>query len=156
MSLVKWGFVGLLVLPLAEVVTFLAMVLAIGWLWAMAACVVTSVIGLLVLRRSGRTDLDQFLGALSREGLRAIHLESPGLAALLAGILLVIPGFITDVLGALLFLPQFRRWARTKISHARRRRRDPRGRTVIDLAPDQWRQLPDPPIQGKRRRKLRS
>ena len=156
MSLVKWGFVGLLALPLAEGATFVLVALAIGWLWTMAACLATSAIGVILLRRSGRTDLDHFLAALARDGTRAIHLENPGLAALLGGILLVLPGFITDLLGALLFLPQFRSWARTKISHARAQRRNARGRTMIDLPPDQWRQLPDRPLERKRPRKHRS
>jgi UPF0716 protein FxsA len=152
--LVKWGFVGLVALPLAEVATFIAVALTIGWLWAVAACLATSAIGIVLLRRSGRTDLDRFLNALSHEGIRAIHLESPGLPALLGGILLVFPGFITDLVGALLFLPQFRRWARTTVSHARQQRRNARsGRTVIDLPPGEWRQLPDRPIENKRPRK---
>jgi UPF0716 family protein affecting phage T7 exclusion len=156
MSLVKWGFVGLLALPLAEVATFLLVALAIGWLWTMAACLATSTIGVMLLRRSGRTDLDDFLAALARDGVRAIHLESPGVATLIGAFLLVLPGFITDFLGALLFLPAFRQRARAKISHARSQRRNVPGRTVIDLPHDQWRQLPNRPPDRKRRRKHRS
>jgi UPF0716 protein FxsA len=160
MSLVKWGFVALLGLPLAEVTTFVAVALTIGWFWTMAACLLTSAIGLALLQRSGRTDLDQFLAALRRDGLSTIHLESPGLAALLGGILLVFPGFITDILGGLLFLPQFRSWARTRISHARAHRREARrrnhDRVVIDLPPSEWRQLPDRPPERKRSRKRHS
>ena len=156
MSLVKWGFIGLLALPLAEVTTFVLVVLTFGWLWTIAACLATSAIGVILLRHSGRNDFDHFLAALTRDGIRAIHLESPGFAALLGGILLVFPGFITDLLGACLFLPSFRRWARGKVSHARRQRGNARGRTVIDLPPDQWRQLPDRPLDGKRPRKHHS
>jgi UPF0716 protein FxsA len=153
MSLVKWGFVGLLVLPVAEAATFIMVALLIGWLAAMAACLATSAIGLIVLRRAGRAGLDRFLAAFARDGIGAIHLESPGLATLTGGILLVLPGFITDLLGALLFLPAFRRWMRGKIAQARRRPSDPRGRVVIDLPPDQWHQIPDQASERKRRRK---
>ena len=32
MSLVKWGFIGLFLLPVAEMAAFVAVALAIGWL----------------------------------------------------------------------------------------------------------------------------
>jgi UPF0716 protein FxsA len=158
MSLVKWGFVALLALPLAELAAMIAVALTVGWLWTVAACLVTSVAGAILLRRSGRTHLDRFLAAMGRDGLGAIHLESPGLPALLGGILLLIPGFITDVLGALLFLPAFRRWARGRIARSRgdshsTGRNARGGRTVIDLSPEEWRHLPDRPLEGKPRRK---
>jgi UPF0716 protein FxsA len=144
-------------LPLAEVAVFLLAVLTVGWLWTVAIGLATSAAGIILLRRSGRSGLDRFLAALARDGVGAIHLENSGLATLLGGILLVLPGFITDVLGALLFLPPFRRWARTMIGRARgSRRRGSHGPTVIDLAPDQWHQLPDRPLGRKPRRKRSS
>jgi UPF0716 protein FxsA len=143
MSLVKWGFVSLLALPPAELLAFIAVGLAIGWLWTIAACLLTSLIGLLVLTHFGRPAANQFLASLAREGVAAIHLENPGLASLIGGILLLIPGFITDVMAALLFLPPFRRWARARIDGTRAARRGrAHGHNVIDLPPDQWRELP--------------
>src|SRR5438105_12812039 len=105
MSLVKWAFVGLVLLPAAELGVFFLVAVLIGWPWAIAFFLGTSVVGILVLRRSGRADFDRFRAALDREGLRAIHLDAPGLAPMLGGILLVCPGFITDILGAALLLP---------------------------------------------------
>ncbi len=150
MSLMKWAIVGLLALPAAEFAALVLVALAIGWIWTIALFLATSVVGILLLRRSGKRNVDRFLGALSREGVRAIHLETPGLAAVVGGILLVFPGFITDLAGALLFVPAARRWAGTRIGRAiQRRRRDPHGRTVIDLPPDQWRQLPEGKLDDK-------
>ena len=154
MSLVKWAFVGLLVLPAAEIATFILAAQAIGWAGTIAFFLATSLIGVIVLRRSGRRDLDRFLAVLARDGVSAIHLETPGLAAIIGGILLVVPGFITDLAGALLFVTPVRRWASMTIGRAlRRRRRDPPTRTVIDLSPDQWRQLPDGRLEDNRSRK---
>jgi UPF0716 family protein affecting phage T7 exclusion len=70
----------------------------------------------------------------------------------LGGILLVFPGFITDILGAALYLPAPRRWAAGKLA-LRPRRTGRRGRDdrVVDLEPGEWRRLPDP----RRRRKSR-
>ena len=94
-------------------------------------------------------NLDRLRVAFSREGLRAIHLETPGFATMLGGILLVIPGFITDTLGAGLFLPAFRRWAGAAIGRAARRR--PQDTSVIDLEPGEWHQIPDKAKKPRRK-----
>ena len=149
MSLVKWAFIGLLLLPAAELVTFLVVASAIGWFLTIVLFFATSAVGAYLLRRTGRGDLDRLRVAFSQEGLRAIHLETPGFATMLGGILLVIPGFITDILGAGLFFPAFRRWAGAAIGRAARRR--PQDTSVIDLEPGEWHQIPDK--TKKRRRK---
>ncbi len=152
MSLVKWAFVGLVTLPAAEIAMFVLVARMIGSFWAVALFLGTSLLGVLVLRRSGRADLDRFHAALTKDGLRAIHLETPGLATMIGGILLVFPGFITDLTGLLLFLPPFRRWAAAAIGRALRKRQ--RDRSVVDLTPDQWHQVPDNLIddgQGRNR-----
>src|SRR5207249_1582837 len=86
-------------------------VLSIGWLWTLALFLGTSLVGVWLLKRCGREKLNQFGAALQQHGVRAIHLETPGLAPMIGGILLVFPGFITDVLGALLFVSPWRPWA---------------------------------------------
>jgi UPF0716 family protein affecting phage T7 exclusion len=53
MSLVKWGFIGLLALPVAELLVFIVVALSIGWLLALALFLATSLIGMMVLKRSG-------------------------------------------------------------------------------------------------------
>jgi UPF0716 protein FxsA len=111
MSLLKWAFIGLVVLPAAEIVVIILLAVTIGWLWTVLLFLATSAIGVMVLRRTGRGELDRFRTAVSRDGVRAIHLDTPGLAAMVGGILLVFPGFITDLIGALLFVPPVRRWA---------------------------------------------
>ena len=149
MSLVKWAFIGLLILPAAELLALLLLVSLLGWLLTIVLFFGTSVAGVLLLRRSGRGDLDRVRLAFAREGLRAIHLETPGFAAVLGGILLVLPGFITDLTGLALLIPAFRRWAGGAIGRAARsRHRDP---SVIDLEPGEWHQIPDK--RRKRRRK---
>jgi UPF0716 protein FxsA len=149
MSLVKWAFIGLLILPAAELVALLLMVSLLGWLLTIVLFFGTSVAGVMLLRRSGRGDLDRVRLAFAREGLRAIHLETPGFAAVLGGILLVLPGFITDLTGLALLMPAFRRWAGAAIGRAAARR--PRDPSVIDLEPGEWHQIPDK--RRKRRRK---
>jgi UPF0716 protein FxsA len=153
MSLVKWTFIGLIALPAAELIAFVMVASLIGWLRTAALFIATSVVGVLLLRKSGRADLARFRAAFAQRGLRAVHLETPGVATMLGGILLTFPGFITDAVGAALFVPVVRRWAAGKLAtlargRGRHGRRDDR---VIDLEPDQWHQIPDQ--QRGRRRK---
>jgi UPF0716 protein FxsA len=159
MSLVKWALVGVLVLPAAELATFVAATLLIGWLWTVVLFLATSLVGVLVLRRTGRANLSRFGAALRQDGLRAVHLESPGFAAMAGGILLVLPGFITDLLGALLFVAPLRRWAGAAIAQVlRERQRAPPDRRVVELKPHEWRQVSEKTIEHtaspRRRRKL--
>ena len=151
MSLVKWTLIGLLVLPAAELLAFLLIVALIGWWWAAGLFIATSIVGVLLLRRFGRADLDRLRSAFARDGIRALHLETPGMATMLGGILLIFPGFITDLLGAALLLPTVRRWAAARFAtFARSSRRTPRDDRVIELEPGEWHQIPD---RGRRRRR---
>lgn len=157
MSLVKWAFIIFVTLPAAEIGAFILVVLMIGWLWTVVLFLATSLVGIFLLRRYGRNDLNRFRDALASDGLRAIHLETPGFAAMLGGILLVFPGFITDLLGAALLVPRFRRWASAALRNlARRRRRGRHDAPVIDLEPDQWHRLPDHSPKGRRKSKRRA
>ena len=148
MSLVKWAFVALLTLPAAELLALLLATATIGWFWTIVLLLGGSLAGVYLLRQTGRGDLDRLRQAFTRDGLRAIHLETPGFATMLGAILLVIPGFITDIVGLALFVPAFRQWASGAIGRAARRR--PQDPSVIDLDPHEWRQLPEP---GKKRRR---
>jgi UPF0716 protein FxsA len=150
MSLVKWTFIGLAALPAAELLALILVAAVIGWLWTAALFVATSVLGVLLLRKSGRADLDRVRNAFARDGLRAIHLETPGVAPVIGGILLVFPGFITDILGAALYVPPLRRWAAGKLAERARRAERRRDERVIDLEPGEWHHLPNP---RRRRRK---
>ena len=151
MSLVKWTLIGPLVLPAAELFAFFLVAALIGWLWAAGLFIATSIVGALLLRRFGRADLDRLRTAFARDGIRALHLETPGMATMLGGILLIFPGFITDLLGAALLLPTVRRWAAAKLAtFARSSRRTPRDDRVIELEPGEWHQIPD---RGRRRRR---
>src|SRR3954452_9983859 len=105
MSLVKWGFIALLALPAAEITVFIVVALTIGWLRALAVFLATSLIGMIVLKNAGRAARERLRSGLASDGIKPIHLESPDLGTLIGGFLLVLPGFITDVAGALLFLP---------------------------------------------------
>lgn len=153
MSLVKWGFIALFLLPIAELAVFVALALTIGWLWTICLFIATTLVGLILLQHTGRSNLDRFRETFRREGFYAIHLESPGLGPMLGGILLVFPGFITDVAGALLLVPAIRRKFRTLVARAREVRRQQRDPAVVDLTPKEWHQVSEKPIKNPGPRK---
>ena len=154
MPLVKWAFVGLLILPAAEIAALIVVAAIVGWPLTLVLLVATSALGMFLLRKSGRNGLDRLRQALSAEGMRGMHLETPGLASVLGAILLVIPGFVTDLIGATLFVPACRRWASAACAKAARKRRhqarDKSAPSVIDLKPDEWHQVSDRSLDGRR------
>jgi UPF0716 protein FxsA len=101
--------------PVLEVFVFIEVGLAIGWLPAVVLLLGGSLVGIQVLRVQGRTAVERVSAAVSER-------RAPGRAALdgvlgfLGGVLLVIPGFVTGALGALLVLAPTRALARRWIS----------------------------------------
>jgi UPF0716 protein FxsA len=108
-------FLLFLLVPALEVLAFIEVGLAIGWLWAVVLVFGASLAGVRLLRSQGRAAIAAVSAAVS--GQRA-----PGLAALdgalgvLGAALLAVPGFITDAFGVLLLLPPARRQVRRLLS----------------------------------------
>ncbi len=69
----------------------------------------TSLAGAMVLRHAGGNHIARVRVAMGDGSFTALQADSAGALTLLAGILLLIPGFITDVLGLLLLLAPLRR-----------------------------------------------
>jgi UPF0716 protein FxsA len=111
----------LLVVPAAEVFVFIEVGLAIGWLAALALLLGTSALGVVLLRLQARSVIRRASPAI--RGRRA-----PGIVAIdaalgfLGCLLLVVPGFITDALGALLVLAPTRALLGRSISRRLARR----------------------------------
>ena len=102
---------GLLGLLLLELVVVVVLVQQIGVGWTLLGLVATSIIGVIVVRRAGTRALGE-LGAAVRSGQPpATDLADAG-GVVLAGMLLVLPGFVGDVLGAALLLRPVRVAAR--------------------------------------------
>jgi len=144
MSLLKWAIFGLLVLPFAEIVIFIAVALQIGFLAAVALTILTSFIGLSVIRSAGQNSVARVRTAFGERVINRTELDGPGFLTVVAGGLLLVPGFLTDILGLLLLIPFTRQALHAALRHAiakaGRGTGDPQ---VVDLTPDQWRQVPD-------------
>jgi UPF0716 protein FxsA len=142
--LVKRIVIALLLLPPAEVAAFLLVVWAIGFLPALALMILTSAAGVLLLSRAGRGPITRLGGTIRARGVAGVAAEGSGLMRAVAGILLVLPGFITDLIGAGLLIRPLRRWIGAAIGRAAQAPRATTGApAVIDLAPDEWHALPD-------------
>ncbi|MCI5077529.1 FxsA family protein [Oricola sp.] len=137
---------ALLVIPLLEIGVFIAVGSQIGVFPTLGMVVLTAIIGSILLRVQGfglltrmRTELDQ--GRVPGRDL--VH----GVMILIAGILLLTPGFVTDTIGFLLFVPPLRdaiwAFARSRVtvtsaSHAHYETRRQQGPQTIDLSDDEY------------------
>jgi UPF0716 protein FxsA len=109
-------FVLLLIgVPVAEVFVFIEVGLAIGWLPAVVLLLGTSVLGARLLRSRGRAAIERVSLAVSERRAPAPPAIDGALGLLGAG-LLVVPGFVTDALGALLMLAPTRTLTRRWLS----------------------------------------
>lgn len=100
-----------IVLPLVEIFAFIEVGLAIGWIWALLLLFGTSIIGFRMARSQGRTALRELSRAFSeRRPPRATAMD--GALGSIGGLLLLIPGFVTDVIGAVLLLPPAKKLVR--------------------------------------------
>jgi UPF0716 protein FxsA len=147
MNVAKYLLLAVLALPFLELAAFVAVAGTIGFLWALTLLMATSFAGGLVLRHAGGNHIARVRVAMGQGGFTALQADSAGTMTLLAGILLLIPGFITDVLGLLLLLAPLRR-ALAGLFGIKPAPAQPDG--VVDLEPEQWHQVPDPALSDRR------
>jgi UPF0716 protein FxsA len=139
-----------LVVPLTEIAVFVLVGSQIGVLPTIALVVLTAIAGSILLRWQGFAALRRIQQELAMRHVPGKELVQ-GVMVLLAGFLLLTPGFVTDTLGLLLFIPQVRDrvWrflsSRVKIEtfggvgQPRRRAED----SVIDLEDDEYHREPN-------------
>jgi UPF0716 protein FxsA len=114
-------FLLLIVVPAVELLAFIEVGLAIGWLPAVAVLVGTTLLGVSILRIQGRLALQRVSSAVA-ERRPAGGAALDGALGFLGCILLVVPGFVTDAFGALLLFAPTRALLRRWISRRYERR----------------------------------
>jgi UPF0716 protein FxsA len=97
----------LLALPLSEIAVFVAVGSQIGVLATIGLVIATAILGATLLRVQGFGALQKIRLAMAEDRVPGRELVQ-GAMIMLAGVLLLTPGFITDTLGFLLFIPQVR------------------------------------------------
>jgi UPF0716 protein FxsA len=97
-----------------ELAVLIAVGHAIGILATIGLLILSSLIGGILLRREGSRTLAAFIAAVrTRKPPHAELIDGILLAA--AGVLIVLPGFVSDGLGLLLFLPPIRALVRRRM-----------------------------------------
>lgn len=101
------GLLLFLALPFIEIAGFVIVGKEIGVLATLGLIILSAFIGFAMLRRQGLSLLNQMkveaaAGRTPERGI--IH----GTLLILASIFLIIPGFLTDIIGLLLFIPMIR------------------------------------------------
>jgi UPF0716 protein FxsA len=126
---------------------FIAVAASIGFAWAFGLVLIGSFAGALVLRHAGGNHIARVRVAMGQGSFSALQADSNGGIILLAGILLLIPGFITDFLALLLLIAPLRQALGAALRGGPAPRR---ADGVVDLEREQWRQVPDPALRDQR------
>lgn len=91
-------------MPLLEIAGFVIVGKQIGVLATLALILLSTILGFTLLRRQG-FNLLQKIKTETQAGRTPAREMIDGTMLMFAGILLIIPGFITDIIGLLLFIP---------------------------------------------------
>lgn len=138
---VKMIAIGLLTWPLAEVVAFLIVATWVGVATALLLMILVSCTGVLILRHFGGR-MARPPAVAGHRRFAALSMDETAMMPGLGGILLVIPGFITGVLGVLVLFPISRRWLLAACQRLFAVAPPPADPGIVDLAPNEWRPLP--------------
>jgi len=104
-----------LVVPIIEIYLLIQVGQVIGAGWTIFLVIFTAVIGVGLLRIQGLSTLNRAQQKLQRNELPARELLE-GMGLVLAGALLLTPGFFTDTIGFLLLFPPMRLWLVSSIA----------------------------------------
>ncbi len=97
-------FVLLVLWPLAELFVIVKLSEAIGFLWVLLLLIISWPIGTRIIKHEGRAALRRLREALAA-GREPTNEVLDGALVLVGGLLLLVPGFITDAIGLLLLVP---------------------------------------------------
>ena len=106
-------FVGI---PILEISMFISVGTVIGLGPTLAIVIATAIIGAVLVKKQGLKTLFSAQKNLRNNQL-PIHEFFDGLILIVAGLFLITPGFVTDSIGLLLFLPQIKKFLKNIISN---------------------------------------
>ena len=108
MSAVRLLLVLLLLVPIAEIYVLIEVGAVIGAVATIGLVVLTAVVGAALMRAQGLSTLLRARAAMGKGEVPALELLE-GAVILIAGALLLTPGFITDAIGFACLAPSIRR-----------------------------------------------
>ena len=98
----------IILIPILEIYLFIEIGGKIGALYTISLIFLTAVIGIYYVRYEGFNTLKSGMGQLMKNELPVYEIVS-GAALAFAAILLIIPGFATDIVGFLMIFPPTRK-----------------------------------------------
>jgi len=136
---------GIVLLPALEFAAFFFVAARIGFLPALIALVATSFIGASLLRRQGSQAMARLVAAF-RKGQPPNGIARESFMVALGGVLMILPGFVSDVVGFALIAPSLlRSWREgSSLVPGDAGPRRPAGSTkarVLDLDRGEWRSV---------------
>jgi UPF0716 protein FxsA len=135
----RFVLIGLLCLPLIEIAVLIMVGSSIGVLSTIALVIFTGFMGSFLLRAQGFAAFSNLRRALESGQAPDAQIADAALI-MVAGVMLIIPGFVSDLVGIALFIPFVRRWivkslaGNIQVVRPSARHRD----TVIDLDADEY------------------
>lgn len=96
-----------ILVPIIEIAAFIQVGEQIGLSWTLLVVILTAIVGVNLLKQQGFKAWQQIQLSLAQGQIPAVELAA-GAQLLFAGGLLLTPGFVTDIIGFLLMVPQIR------------------------------------------------
>ncbi len=116
-------FLAFILIPVIEIAVFIQLGGQIGLWNTIGLIVLTAFLGTALLRAQGIGALRRAQESMARNVFPTDELFD-GICLLIAGVLLLTPGFVTDAIGFSLFIPPFRRFIGAALWRALARRAD--------------------------------
>ena len=107
-GLILWGW--------AEMSAFIYIGDEIGGLFTLLGIFLTAIIGLYLLKSQGKAVMTKIRADLALER-SPVESFADSISLVVGGILMLIPGFVTDSIGVLLFIPRLRTFAGAWMLH---------------------------------------
>lgn len=120
----------LVLVPIAEIAVLIAVGRQIGPGWTILLVLVTSALGGWLLKREGGRAWRAFQADLA-ERRPPGRTATDGVLVLIGGIFMLVPGFVSDVIGLFLILPPTRAVAGRLVQHQVARRMTPQASTTL-------------------------
>ena len=144
----KWLKTIISLLPVLELVVFILIALKLGFLTALALTLATSLLGIVLINHAGRASIARLHAAVTGGQLDEAKSNDRVMFTAIAGILLTVPGFVTDAVGLTLLLPPVQDSLRATLG--RLFGRPPEDAGVVDLAPGEWKRTDENDLQQPR------
>jgi len=103
-----------ILVPIIEIAVFIQIGEMVGLSWTLVVVILTAVIGVNLLKQQGFRAWRDIQTSIAQGKMPAVEMASAA-QLLFAGGLLLTPGFVTDIVGFLLMIPQVRYFLANKL-----------------------------------------